>query len=144
VYIEELHFGSLCYYASSTPETEPAGAGNAVARRSPYPIGEGTKLMKPLGSACKVMFMHIMLDEVNTTCKIRNPCKQWQQELISLLHDDYAPNYLALACIGSVYHSSLLSCALLGCHRGMLIAGELALLLPPSVHQGPPPLQGRS
>jgi hypothetical protein len=85
VYIEELHFGSLCYYASSTPETEPAGAGNAVARRSPYPIGEGTELAKPLGSASKVMFMHIVLDEVSTACKIRNLCKQEHSYLVSFL-----------------------------------------------------------
>jgi hypothetical protein len=57
---------AACHSASSTPETEPAGAGNAVACWSPYPISEGTKLAKALESASKVM--HILLDEVNTAC----------------------------------------------------------------------------
>lgn len=55
---------AVCYSASSTPETEPAGAGNALPAGVLIQSVKALKLAKPLESASKVM--HILLGEVNT------------------------------------------------------------------------------
>jgi hypothetical protein len=61
VYIEELYFGSLCYYAYSTPETEPAGAGNAVARRSPYPINVPRSRFLPVKATSDLQLIQVCM-----------------------------------------------------------------------------------